>query len=178
MGWKPKTIAGKILKGVGIAAVGVGAIATGVGAVGGVISGVGAAAGAAKGIGKVASFLKGAGKGVKKVVIDKVGAGAANLVTGKTKEQRQILKDVKKQARDQVQKKSFMDQLIKAGSDPVAAAQKAGIGVEPDNEATDQEPGAVTLSSLAPGVDNKKLLIYGGIAAAALLVFTMLNKKR
>ena len=94
MGWKPKTIAGKILKGAAIGIGGGALLATGVGAIVGAVGGTGLLAGAAAGLGGVVKVAKGAGT-VTKSVMSKVSASAVKLVTGQSKEDREILKEAK-----------------------------------------------------------------------------------
>ena len=121
MAWKPKTIAGKILKG---ALIGVGAAATAVGAaviIGG--SGGAAAPAVVTGGGKLLSKIF---KGAKKVV-DVVGTKAKDLITGVTAEQRGIIHQQKDEQRADVQKLNAIDKLIKAGATVEEAASKIGV---------------------------------------------------
>ena len=138
--WKPKTIAGKILKPLSaVAAVGgalVGTVAS-AGAIAGVIGGGGLLAGAAAGVttavkvvgsvgGAVGTGAKAVGGGVKKVM-SKLGAGAANLITGQSKENRQIIAAAKDEVKEVNQKKSLIDKLIGLGYSEKDAMAKAGI---------------------------------------------------
>ena len=121
--WKPKTVAGKILKGATIGIGAVGLAATGVGAVAGVIGGTGLLAGAAAGVGTV---VKAIGGGTK-AVVSKVGGSALKLITGQSKEERQIIKEAKDEARIAKGKQDLMQKLQKLGLSQSEAASKAGI---------------------------------------------------
>lgn len=124
--WKPKTVAGKILKGTTIGVLGVGAVATGVGAVAGAVGGAGLLAGAASGVG---TLVKGVGKvaGGGKTVLSKVSASAVKLVTGESKEERAILKEVKDQAKQAKEQNEFIQKLVKAGLSEKEAYAKLGL---------------------------------------------------
>jgi len=157
--WKPKTAAGKILKG---ATIGVGAIAiayTGVGAIGGAIGGSGILAGAAKGLGAVL--------GGGKKVLSKVGGAATKLVTGQTKEENKLIRDIKKDAKEAANKLKFAEKLKQAGASATQAAEQAGLSSE---ELASLE-GQPVEASIA-GIPQKTLLIAG----AALLGLLFLPK--
>jgi len=126
--WKPKTIAGKILKGVVQVATPVAAIATGVGAIGGAISGAGLIGGAISGIKTTAKVAAGV-VGVAKRTVSTVGSAAANLLTGQTQEQRKLVRDQKAQTRADMAKLETVDKLIKAGAKVEEAATKAGVPI-------------------------------------------------
>lgn len=131
MAWKPKTIAGKILKGfaIGTAAVGV--------AVGGatLIAATGGAAtpAVAGGVGLLGKLVSAGGKVVKTVggVVGKgvgaVASGAANLVSGISAEQREMVKEQKAEAKEETQKITTIEKLIKAGASVTEAAAKVGV---------------------------------------------------
>ena len=115
MRWKPKTVAGKIIKGAVIGGGSILGLASGIGIVGGAVNGVGAAKGAAQGIG-----------GLVKVV-DKVGVSAVNLVTGTTKDERQQIAEIKKETKAEQDKLEQVQRLIHAGATPEKAKSMVGI---------------------------------------------------
>jgi len=133
MAWKPKTVAGKILKGAVIAGGSILGLATGFGAVGGVIKGVGALKGASNGI---AGLTK---------VFDKVGESAANLVTGTNKAERALITEVKNKTRETLSKVDLVDKLVKAGATITEAKAKVGIA---DAELTEYDGKAVQSASI------------------------------
>jgi hypothetical protein len=167
MAWKPKTIAGKILKGVAIGGAGVTALATGVGAVGGVIGGTGLLAGAVKGVGSV---VKAVGGGVK-TVASKVSAGAVKLVTGQSKEDLQLVKEVKAETKAAAAKLDLVNRLEKAGASPEAARMKAGLSnlSIPKLEGLQDTP--------ADAQKKTNMLVYAGLGLAALFLLPKLLKR-
>jgi hypothetical protein len=152
MAWKPKTIFGKILKGAVIAGGSVLGLATGMGAVGGVIKGVGAAKGAAKGIG-----------GLTKV-FDKIGQGAVNLVTGTTKDERNIIKGVKDEAKAAQHQIDLVSKLVRAGASPADARAKLGIA-EASLTSFEGEP---IQAGFASYLKNPVVLIGGAVGLFVL----------
>jgi len=113
------TIAGKILKGIGIGAAAVGGIAL-IGATGGA---------AAPGVGLLGKIALGAGKVVKGVVkgASVVGKTAVSLVTGTTKTEREqigVIKGEAKAAQDQLDQ---VERLVKAGASYARAYKEMGI---------------------------------------------------
>jgi len=115
MAWKPKTIFGKIIKGAVVAGGSVLGLATGIGGIKGVVSGIGALKGASQGLG-----------GLVKVV-DKVKEGAANLVTGTTKEERAQVNEVKKATKAATDKLEQVQRLIDARATPEQARATVGL---------------------------------------------------
>lgn len=162
MAWKPKTIAGKILKGAVVAGGSVLGLATGIGAISGIAKGVGAVKGASTGIG-----------GLVKTV-DKIGQSAVNLVTGTTKEERQIISEVKAEAKDAQHQLDMVDKLVRAGATVEAARAKLGI-TSTELKEFDGEP--VKSSSMFDFLQNKNVLLIGG-AILALIVLPKLLKSR
>lgn len=160
MAWKPKTVAGKILKGAVIAGGSVLGLATGIGGVGGVIKGVGALKGASQGIG-----------GLTKV-FDKVGESAVNLVTGTTKQTRAIIQEVKDNTKAELQKMALVDKLVKAGATIQEAKAKAGIA---NAELTEYQGKPV--QSMGFGDYLKNPWILGAAAFIAFFVAPKLFKK-
>jgi hypothetical protein len=124
--WKPHTIVGKILKGAVSVAAPAAAIVTGVGAIGGAISGAGLLAGAVSGVKTAAKVAAGVVTKTAQVA-NTVKTAAVNLVTGQTKEQRELVQDQKQNARDDLAKMKTIEQLINAGATVQEAAAKVGV---------------------------------------------------
>ena len=158
MAWKPKTIAGKILKGAVIGGGSILGLATGVGMVGGVVKRTGV-------INGVLTSLKGT-----KTVIDKVGASAVNLVTGTTKEQRETLREVKDEANEAKNQLQYVDKLIAAGATPEKARQLAGI----QEDELQALPDGTKINSA--GMSGKTLLWIAAGAAALFLLPKLLKR--
>lgn len=185
--WKPKTVAGKILKG---ATIGIGAaalVATGVGAVGGVVGGAGLLAGAAKGIGLAAK----AGKAIVSAPVkatSKIATAATNLVTGTTKDQRIQIRDVKDTAKAELDKLDFAKKLVNAGDSLKSAASKAGLSESQLASILGQTDSAGQIASgsggSTSGIAANQAAMFGGVgdwvkknplyaAGAALLLFVL-----
>ncbi len=180
-GWKPKTVAGKILKGAAIGIGGGALLATGVGAVVGAVGGTGLLAGAAAGVGTAVKIAKGAGA-VTKTVMSKVSASAVKLVTGQTKEERAILKEAKQEARFAQGKANLIQKLIKTGLSEKAAMEKAGITEtgstyqQADKEVSSLLPEEAADKLIKPkGIDNK--IVYAGLGLAALFLLPKILKR-
>jgi hypothetical protein len=127
MAWKPKTIAGKILKGVAIAGAGVGAIAA-IAATGGAAAPAVAVAGkglVGKLVGMTAKAVVQSGKGISAVA-----KGAANLVSGITADQRAMVKEQKAETKTGLQVLKTVKKLMNAGATAKEAAAKVGIPLE------------------------------------------------
>jgi len=124
--WKPHTIAGKILKGVVSVGVPVAGAVTGVGAVAGVIGGIGAASGVAKAALGVAKIVNTGVTGVKRAV-GTVAEAAANIATGTTKDQRELIQAQKDEQKKDVQKLTTIEKLMNAGATVQEAASKVGV---------------------------------------------------
>jgi len=175
MAWKPKTIAGKILKGVAIG----GAAVAGVAA----IAGTGGAAG-----GVAASVLTGLGTVVKKVAtgakktVSTVANASANLVTGLSTEQRKIIEAQKDETRTELKKLEVVDKLIKAGATVQTAAAKAGVALSSlagmYGLPSEAEKAAAQIQEVnyetKPLASNNKLLMYAGGAVLALFLLPKL----
>lgn len=180
--WKPKTIVGKILKGTTIGLGVAATAATGIGAVAGIVTGGGALAGAIAGGGAVVKAVKGAGT-VAKTVTSKVAGGAINLVTGMNKEQREIVKDIKEEAKEAKDKQQFAQKLINLGKTESEANALAGIVVKESEAGTVKESGLLGFlqekrmegekTQLITGT-NKNLLMYAGLGLASLFVLPAL----
>lgn len=157
MAWKPKTIFGKIIKG---AAVGVGSVlslATGVGAIKGIASGAG-----------IASGIIGAVKSVPKTV-DKVAQSAINLVTGTTKDEREIIKQERQETREANRKLNVVEKLVKAGATVSEARAKLGITSE---ELENYDGAPVKSAGLSELLTTYKtpLMIAAGVFGAIFLL--------
>jgi hypothetical protein len=181
MAWRPKTVAGKILKGLTI---GVGVAAAGllvVGTAGAVSPAIGGAITAAGGV---------AGKVLKAAVktVDFVGTKAADLVSPINEAQRALVKTQTEETKAEVEKLTAIDKLVKAGSTVEKAAAAVGVplaalagtfGIASAAEAAAATTKAESLESAAVTVtDNKKLLMYAGIGLAALFILPKLLKSR
>jgi hypothetical protein len=97
--------------------------------VGGSILGLGAGIGAVKGIVKGTGVLAGlkGGIGGLRNTADKLGEGAARVLTGTTKEERAQVLAVKKEARAASDKLQQVQRLINAGATPEEARATVGI---------------------------------------------------
>lgn len=162
--WKPKTVAGKILKGAAIGIGGAGLLATGIGAAVGVVGGGGLLAGAAGGVGTLVKGVKAAGGGVK-TVLSKVSAGATKLLTGQSKEELAVLKEAKKEAKEAANKIDLVKKLQKTGLSETEARIRAGLTVSELPKLDGVETG------------SKNMLMYAGIGLAALFLLPKLLKR-
>jgi hypothetical protein len=189
--WKPKTVLGKVLKGATIGLGVAATAATGIGAVAGVIGGGGLLAGAVAGGGTVVKAIKGVAKGVK-VVTSKVAGSAINLVTGTSKEQRDIVQSVKKEAKEAQSQQKLVQKLMNLGksrseAESLAGVQKgetvsggvlsgiAGFLSGKRNEVLQETGGAVSVGGGA-GLDPK-LITYAGLALAGLFLLPKILRK-
>lgn len=183
-GWKPKTIAGKLLRGVVSVGAPVAAAVTGVGAVAGAISGVGAIAGVAGAASKVAGVVKSGVTAVAKAG-GTVGQSAVNLLTGTTQEQRKLIREQKQETKELEQKVKTVEKLINAGATVESAAAKVGVPLsslagmfglpsEADLLAKEAEKTKYNTES----VDKKNLAVYVGLGLLALFVLPKLLKRR
>lgn len=177
MGWKPKTIVGKILKGAVIAGGTALAVGSGVGAIAGVVGGSGLLAGAAGGAGVAVKTLSALGQGAGKLVsgvakgtvntLSKVGTAAVNLVTGTTKVERQQVQEVKKEAKAAQDQLDQVQRLINAGATEADARRMAGL-------TADELP---EVNGKVVPADNSKLIMYGAIGLAALFLLPKIMKR-
>jgi len=176
MAWKPKTIAGKILKGVAIGAAAVGGVAA--------IAATGGAA-APAGIGLLGKIVSVGGKVVKTVAKTAIkGAGAvatsaSNLVSGVTAQQRQLIQEQKSETREETQKLTTIEKLIRAGSTVPEAAAKVGVPLselkglfgipsdaEAEAEAVKTEVQGITPETAGQGCMIYAFIIWAGLGAA------------
>lgn len=176
MAWKPKTIAGKILKGAVIAGGSVLGLATGTklfGAAGGVLK---TAVNTVKDMktAKGTTTFAAVGKTITSGItgyVDKVKEGAINLVAGTTKEQRDIIKSFKERTRDEQEKLNAIEKMVNAGATPAEA--RAAVGLAPE-ELTSYEGEKIQSAGMFDFLQNKNILYAG----AALLGLALLLKRR
>lgn len=122
MAWRPKTVIGKILKGAVIGVGVVGAAALAIGTAGATIPAIGGVITAAGGV---------AGKVLQKSMktVDAVGSAATDLVSGITKEQRQLVAAQKDETKAEMEKLTAIQKLINAGSTVEKAAASVGVSL-------------------------------------------------
>lgn len=160
MAWKPKTIAGKILKG---AVIGGGSIL-------GLVSGIGAVSGITKGTGVLAGIGKSMG-GLRNTV-DKVAKRGVDLITGSSQAQRQMINAQRQQTREDQDKLDLVDKLVRAGSSPEAARAKAGLDPV---QLVEYQGEKVQSAGVFDFLQNKNVLIaLAGLAG----IFLLLKSKR
>jgi hypothetical protein len=157
-----KGIFKKILKG----ALAIGGAALGIGAIGGVVKGIKAGTG-------VLASLKGGVGGLRNTA-DKIKEGAARVLTGTTKQEREQVLAVKKEARDAKDKLEQVDRLIRAGATPEEARATVGLAEE---ELTSYEGEKVNQAGMFDFLKNKSTL-YIALGLVALLIVPKLLKRR
>lgn len=170
MAWKPKTVAGKLLKGAVIAGGSILGIAAGTGLVTKIAGGAASVAASAKGTGALAKV-----GGVLSNIntkIDKVKESAGNLLTGLTKEQRQIINKAKESARTEAQKLEVVEKLVSFGMSPAEARSQAGL--EPEQLV--EYDGEKVQSAGLFGMSNKTLM-YVAAGLAALFILPKIFKR-
>lgn len=163
MAWKPKTFVGKLLKGAAKAII----------PIGGAVLGLGALKGMTKGVG----VLQGVGLGITKAkkVIGTVGAGAVNLLTGTTKEERTQVQAVKAKTKAAADKLEQVDRLVRAGA--TVSEARATVGLS-ETELTSYDGAEVQSASMFDFLKNKTTLyIAGGLLALFLLPKLLKGKK-
>ena len=182
MAWKPKTIAGKILKGAVIAGGSVLGLAAGTSIIGKLAGGlktVKSATGATEIIKttvakKGTTALSKAGNTVisgLKQSVDHLKQNAVNLVSGVNSEQRQLIKAQKQETRDYQQKLRAVEKLVNAGA--TASEARAQVGLD-STEMTTYEGEPIQQAGMFDFLQNKNVLyILGGLA-----VIFLLTKKR
>jgi uncharacterized protein YoxC len=185
MAWKPKTIAGKILKGL---AIGVGVAAAGalvVGTAGAAIPAIGGVITASKGV--VGTVLKSTMN-----TVDAVGTKAADLVSGITKEQRDLVQEQRDETKEYEQKLTTIEKLVKAGATVQSAASQVGVSLSSlaglfglpsvGDLNTGQQSADLNAGNPNPSEywssDKRKMLTYAGIGIAALFFLPKLFKGR
>jgi hypothetical protein len=147
-----KTILGKVLGTAAKVFIPVAAAVTGVGMIKGITSSVGAVMG-------VKNSFGGAAKG-----LSVIGQKAADLVTGTTKEQRDMIREEKAEAKEAKEQIEFAGKLMKAGASEEEAYQKAGIPKD--------GPSSTTKSGFGP------YLIFAALALGLIALIAKLGKKK
>jgi hypothetical protein len=160
MAWKPKTIAGKIIKGAAIAGGSILGLAGGLGAVKGIIKGTGALSGINSGIGGI------------RTVTDRLKESAGNLLTGTTKEQRQLINAQKAKTKAYQQQLETVEKLVNAGATPGEARAMAGLAPEELKE-FDGEP--IQQAGMFDFLQNKTVIYIAG-ALLGLFILSKLKK--
>lgn len=179
MAWKPKTIAGKLLKGAVLAGGSVLALATGVKlfpAVGGAIKkGVNAVKDSATKAGTTAIAQIGEqATSAIKGTIDKVTESAVNLASGKQGEQRAFYKAGKEAAQTGLKKVIDMAKLMREGKTAEEARAIVGAGAD---EVVEFDGKPVKTAGVFDFLQNKNVL-YAGAAVLALLLLTKKSRTR
>ncbi len=131
MAWKPKTIAGKIIKG---------AINSGIGGI--------------------------------RTVTDRLKESAGNLLTGTTKEQRQLINAQKAKTKAYQQQLETVEKLVNAGATPGEARAMAGLAPEELKE-FDGEP--IQQAGMFDFLQNKTVIYIAG-ALLGLFILSKLKK--
>jgi hypothetical protein len=159
MAWKPKTVAGKILKGAVIGGGSLLALSTGNRVITNLVSKVtekkgtaALAAGVGGSVNSLASFK------------DRFKEGAARLITGKTKEIRGKINQAREEARDLLMKQKAAEKLVSLGKSPAEARALAGLGAEEMPEVNGK-----------PAKSNN-MLMFGGLALGAILLLSKIGK--
>lgn len=165
MAWKPKTIAGKLLKGAVIAGGSVLGLATGVN----LVSKVGQVAlkAGTGALAKTGGVLSNA-----RLKIDRVKESAKNLLSGQTKEQREQVLKVKQDLKTEAEKLKLVEKYVAQGVDIVTARSKAGI-LETELNEYQGEP--IKSAGFGDILQNKGVLMAVAAAAAA---YFLLKAKR
>jgi hypothetical protein len=179
MAWKPKTIAGKILKGVVVGGASVLGVVAGTGIIGKAAGVVGNVVKNITGKGqtvqnKGTTALSTAGQNITSAIrktVDKVKESAGNLLSGITKEQRDMIKAQKEETREYLEKLKTVDKLVNAGATPAEA--RAKVGIEPQ-ELTEYDGEPIRTAGVGDILQNKNVL-YALAGVAALF---LLSKKR
>lgn len=172
MSWKPKTIAGKILKGAVIAGGSVLGLATGVGILGKVAKAGTAASKVASGTGVLANIESGVSS--IKNTVDRVKESAKNLITGVTQEQRDMIKEQKQESIIAQQKLTAVKKLIRQGATAAEARAKVGLGAEELTEVNDQP---IQEAGMFDFFKNKNVQIAAAIGAGLLILPKLLKRR-
>jgi hypothetical protein len=173
MAWKPKTIAGKILKGAVIAGGSVLGLATGIGIIGKVSQAASVAKGVTSGTGILAKIATGAGAIKNKV--DLLKESAANLITGVTQEQRDLIKDQKQESIAAQQKLTTVKKLMRNGATAADARASVGLAAE---ELTEVNGEVIQSAGMFDFLKNKNVQIGAAIIAGIVLLPKLLKKSR
>jgi hypothetical protein len=140
----------------------------------GVATGIGAIAGISKGVGAIAG-IGGVLAGGKKV-IDKVGVGAVNLVTGTTQTERVQVREQKAITKAVSDKVDQVKRLIKAGATESEARAKVGLSQSEVDIPVEQLNTSNLITEAAPagaGCMITTLLILSALAATAVTIIIL-----
>lgn len=163
MSWKPKTVAGKLLKGAVIGGGSLLALATGNRVITNIVSRA-TTPGTAELASKTGSSVVGLAG-----YVDQFKEGAANLITGKTKEIRQTINRAKADAKTALMKTKAAEQLISLGKDPADA--RSAVGLEPyELEEVDGKP-------IEAGLMSNKMLMFAALAFGAIFLLPKILKR-
>jgi len=179
MAWKPKTVAGKILKGAVIAGGSVLGLVTGVGIIGkagGVIARSAAAIKTAansvtaedkaKGTTVISRVGQTITSGVR-ATVDKVKDSAINLVAGTTAAQRDYIKSIKARSREEQEKLLAVEKAVNAGA--TVAEARAAVGLSAA-ELTSYDGEKIQQAGMFDFLQNKNVLyVLGGVALLFIL---------
>lgn len=181
MAWKPKTIAGKILKGAIIAGGSVLGLAVGTKIVTGVAGAAGGAIKTAVNAVRDARTARGTtvlAKNVNQITsairqkVDLVKESAVNLVAGTTGVQRDYIRTIKERTREEQQKMNAVEKAVLAGASPAEA--RAAVGLAPEELVSyDGEP--IAKAGMFDFLQNKNVLY---IIGAVALLFILTKGKR
>jgi len=139
----------------------------------GAVTGIGAIAGMSKGVGAIAG-IGGVLAGGKKI-IDKVGVGAVNLLTGTTQVERKQVKEQKAITKVLSDKVDQVKRLVKAGATESEARAKVGLTDADLNTPVEiQSPEAVLTGGNSGFMDTIKANPIIAIAGVAVLAFLLL----
>ena len=161
------TIFGKILK---VAAIGGGAVlglGAGIKVIKGIKAGTGALSKINTGLGAIRNKAN-----ASTLLKD----NARGLISGLTKNERNLIKAQADESRDLQGKLNAMQKLIDAGATPAEARAKLGL---PAEELTSFQGEQIQEASLVPiqGTQANKMILYAGLALAALFIIPKLLKK-
>lgn len=138
----------------------------------GVATGIGAIAGISKGVGAIAG-IGGVLAGGKKV-IDKVGVGAVNLVTGTTQAERVQVREQKALTKAVSDKVDQVKRLIKAGATESEARAKVGLTqTELDMPVEELNTSNLITEAAPTGCMTTTLLILAGLVATAATIIIL-----
>lgn len=139
----------------------------------GVVTGIGAIGGIAKGVGAIAG-IGGILAGGKKV-IDKVGVGAVNLVTGTTQSERVQVREQKALTKSVSDKVDQVKRLMKAGATESEARAKVGLRqAEVDTPVDELIPTNLITEAAPQGCMITTLLILSALATMAFTIISLI----
>jgi len=141
--------------------------------VGGSILGLGAGIGAVKGIVQGTGALAGIGKGIGGIrnTADKLKEGAARVLTGTTKEEREQVLAVKATARAAQDKLQQVTRLINAGATPEEARATVGLS---ETELTEVDGEKINSASIGTMFSNP-VVKWGALAVGCFFLLKALK---